>query len=250
MKKVFYSIAIVSAMMFASCGEDRGTTTEVANANVDEDVNPNHIRGYGDEASHNTAGMSGDADLGYRQEAEQVASRMASDLKLDQPTQTKVQQVYYDRAKRMGELEDRYNYSETNRMGGQANNDTENDMSDNPNTNMDATRPNNANNAYTGNNNEGEGLNANAANNKNQNAAGTSGNNMSNDMSTTGAPMTQSQMESEQKKIMQDTDRQMKEVLTPEQYKQWQQNKSKYTNKQPESSSQNKSGDNMQKKNN
>jgi hypothetical protein len=237
MKKIVYSIAVVSAMLLASCGEDRGTTTEVADANKNEVVNPNQIRGYGDEPSQTTADMQGDADLGYRQEAEQLASRTASDLKLDKQAQTKVQQVYYDRAKRMGELEDRYNYSETNRMGGQTTNDTENDMSDNTNTNMDATRANNANNAYSGNSNEGEGTNANAANKDNK-----AGNNMNN-----ATPMTQTQMESEQKKIMEDTDRQMKASLTPEQYKQWQQNRAKYGHSKMENNS---PGANTQKKSN
>jgi len=48
MKKIFYSIFALSTLMFTatSCSEDRGTTTEVADSNEDEYVNPNHIRGY------------------------------------------------------------------------------------------------------------------------------------------------------------------------------------------------------------
>jgi hypothetical protein len=111
MKKVFYSIALVSAMMLASCSEDRGTTGEVAETN--EHVNPTQIRG------NETAVNAEDADAVWRQNSERVSDRMAADMKLDPETQKRVQQVLYEHEKRLNELEGNYNYSETNRMGGQ-----------------------------------------------------------------------------------------------------------------------------------
>ncbi|MDX5420047.1 MAG: hypothetical protein LPK09_12595 [Hymenobacteraceae bacterium] len=122
MKKVFYSIAIVSAMMLASCSEDRGTTHEVADTN--ENVNPSHIRGYGENQT--AADMGQEPDAIWRQNSERVSGQMAADMKLDAETKNKVQQVLYEHEKRLDELEGNYNYSETNRMGGQVEEDVDN----------------------------------------------------------------------------------------------------------------------------
>ncbi|MER2996548.1 hypothetical protein [Pontibacter populi] len=46
MKKIIYSMSMAVAILFTACSEDRGTTTEVADANENENVNPAHIRNY------------------------------------------------------------------------------------------------------------------------------------------------------------------------------------------------------------
>ncbi|MHC2990985.1 hypothetical protein OB13_05070 [Pontibacter sp. HJ8] len=205
MKKIFYSIGVVSVMLFASCTEDRGTTTEVADANKDETVNPNQIRGYGEEQ---TAASDMDTEAAWRQNSEQLAGQMATDLKLDTTARKRVQQVLFERERRMGELEDRYNYTETNRMGGQANNDTRNDTSKNPSTNLDAKRPNNQGNAYRGNSNMNDGNNNNLQ-------------------------MRETEMNSERERIQANTEKELKAILSPEQFKKFEQNRASYTGMNP-----------------
>jgi hypothetical protein len=198
MKKVFYSIGLVSVMLFSACTEDRGTTYEVADANQDENVNPNHIRGYGDQA---TADVGQAGHMEWQENSERFASQMGTDLQLDTETQTRVQQVLLDREQRLGELEDRYSYTETNRMGGQANNDTRNDTSNNPSNNMDSERKNNAGNVYTGESNvAGDGYNT----------------------------KQESDMTAERKRIISETDKELQAILTPEQFKEYQKNSKKY----------------------
>ena len=185
-------------MLLASCTEDRGTTYEVADANKDENVNPNHIRGYGDQA---TADVGQAGHMQAQENSERFARQMGTDLQLDPETQTRVQQVLLDREQRIAELEDRYSYTETNRMGGQANNDTRNDSSSNPSTNMDAQRKNNAGNVYTGESNVAEP----GYNNKQE-----------------------SNMTADRKRIISETDKELQAILTPEQFKEYQQNSKKY----------------------
>lgn len=187
-------------MLFSACSEDRGTTREVADANKDENVDPDQIRGYGEE-------LTSAADMGteneWRQHAEQTSNQMATDLKLSTDAQTRVQQALYERERRLAELHDEYNYTETNRMGGQAKNDTRNDMGNNPANDLDAERSNNQGNAYEGNSNVNDAENPNLS-------------------------MRESDMNSERELIMADTDRDLKAALTPEQYKQYEQNRDKY----------------------
>lgn len=120
MKKVFYSIAIVSAMMFASCSEDRGKTYETADANQDENVDPSHIRGSETAMNAGTTADMENPDAVWRSNSERVSGQMATDMQLDADQRNRVQQVLYEHEKRLNELEGQYNYSETNRMGGVA----------------------------------------------------------------------------------------------------------------------------------
>jgi PBP1b-binding outer membrane lipoprotein LpoB len=59
MKKIVYTMSMAVAILFTSCSEDRGTTTEVADANEDQRVNPLHIRDYNlpGTAAYSTASM-------------------------------------------------------------------------------------------------------------------------------------------------------------------------------------------------
>ncbi|WP_242927848.1 hypothetical protein [Pontibacter vulgaris] len=205
MKKIFFSVCCAGALFYTSCNGDRGTTTEVVDANKNEQVDPNTIRGYGNEPASTNVPADENADMMYRKQAQTTASMMATDMKLDKATQDKVAAVLYQRNQQMSALEDRYNYSSTNRMGGQAKNDTENDSAMNKNTNMDAARPNNAGNKYTGNAAKNDAM----------------GNNLN---------MTETQMNAERSKIDAKTDKDMKAILTPEQYSTYTKNRSKYSN--------------------
>ena len=46
MKKLIYTMGILCVMALVSCAEDRGTSTEVADANAHEEVNPSTINNY------------------------------------------------------------------------------------------------------------------------------------------------------------------------------------------------------------
>lgn len=192
MKKVFYSIAIISATMFAACGE-KGTSYETADANQDENVNRSHIRSHGQ--GQTAAGLTEGSDATWRQNAEQISSKMASDLKLDPDAQNRVQQVLYERERRLSELQ--YNLNETNRMGGQVAEDVDNiptrdrDRYDRDGGTMTDTRTN-----------------------------------MSGNMETNTTAATEMDVQREQ--IMTETDRELQSILTPQQYRQYQEKRANY----------------------
>jgi hypothetical protein len=200
MKKVFYSIAIVSAMMFASCTEDRGRTYETADANQDESVNRSHIRGNETAMGAGTGtDMTTGSDATWRTNSERISGQMATDMQLDDQTRSRVQQTLYERERRLSELEGQYNFNETNRMGGQVAEDVDNtatserDRIDRDGGTMTDTRGNM---------------------------------NMS---TTTDAGNTElTEMEAERRLIMTDTDRELESILTPEQYRQYQEKRAIY----------------------
>ncbi|MCP2043415.1 hypothetical protein [Pontibacter sp. HSC-36F09] len=200
MKKVFYSIAIVSAMMFASCSEDRGKTYETADANNDENVNQSNIRGT--EAARsattdmsNSGDMAANSDVAWHSNATRIAGQMATDMRLDTTTQNRVEQVVYERERRLSELQ--FNYNETNRMGGQVAEDvdnmatTEKDRYDKDGGTMTDTRGN---------------MNTNTQNN------------------TTAA----SNLDTQREQIMEKTDKELQSILSKEQYRQYQEKRANY----------------------
>ena len=155
MKKIFYSIFALSVLLFSStsCTEDRGTTTEVADSNEDESVNPDHIRGYGDAEPGGTAPADPAAGQMYGFDRDKFSQQVTADLGLEGNLATEMVQVYYDRNRQLSELEQRLQ----------------------------------------------------------TNAAGAN-------------------MEAERKRIDDETDKKVKGMLTPEQYKTYQQNRTKYNN--------------------
>lgn len=197
--------------MLASCSEhrgNRGTTYETADANKNEHVNPNQIRGYGKDET--VADMTQGTEDAWRLNSQQISTRMAADLQLDPETRNKVEQVISNRERRLHDLDQQYNYSATNRMGGQASNDTRNDTSDNPSMQMDANRPNNQGNAYAGNNKMG-------------------GNQTSNQQQDTNQQIAGANMDSNRQQVMADADRELKGILSADQYKKYEQNRASYT---------------------
>jgi hypothetical protein len=224
MKKVFYSITILSAMLFASCSEDRGRTYETADANRDENVNPGHIRGN-ETAMGTTTDMSG-SDAMWRSNSQRIAGQMATDMRLDTTTQNRVQQVLYERERRLSELETNYNYSETNRMGGQVAEDvdntatTERNRIDRDGGTMTDTR-------------------------------GNMGTNMQGNVTTDAT-----NLQVERERIMEDTDRELQSILTQEQYRQYQERRANYwgmsndgTNQMQNQQNQNQQNQNQQNNN-
>ncbi|MFD2514618.1 hypothetical protein ACFSRY_12145 [Pontibacter locisalis] len=171
MKKILYPIFALSTVLFltTSCAEDTGTSTEVEYANEDESVNPNHIRGYGDREPGGAPPSSPEADQMYGFEVDRYSGEFVSDLGLDEDLATEMVKIYYDRSRQLSELEQRYQYTDTARMGGQTD-----------------------------------------------------------EAATNTQPLTESQMREEQERIDRETDQRVKEKLSPEQYKEYEKNRSKY----------------------
>lgn len=210
MKKVFYSIGLVSVMMFAACTEDRGTNTEVVDANTDESVNPATINDYEQPGTAASTASTTYTDADYQQHAQTVSDQMANDLQLDEATATQVTRVYYDRHRQLGDLE-QGSFSSTERMGGRTN-----ETSDMNTGTTDGSTGN------TGNNDMG---NNDATNNMGNNTGTTDQN-----QSQTGTTGTTGTIDRTQ--IDETTDRELRSILTPEQYRQYEQNRDRYNNMQ------------------
>ncbi|TXK23465.1 hypothetical protein FVR03_22580 [Pontibacter qinzhouensis] len=120
MKKTLYSICCASALLFASCTEDRGTTAEVADANENEQVNQNHLNTSENQTIASTGGFEANTEEAHLERSQEISSKMAADLKLDKTTKEKVASIFYERDKMLGDIDESYNVSATNRMGGQA----------------------------------------------------------------------------------------------------------------------------------
>ena len=155
MKKILYPLLALSTLLFAatSCSEDRGTTTEVVESNDDENVDPDHIRGYGDAEPGGLPPADPAAGQMYGFDIDKLGGEMKTDLGINDDVAAEMVRVYYDRSRQLSELEQR--------------------------------------------------LQADA------NGAG-------------------ADMEAERKRIDDETDRQVRDILTPEQYETYQQNREKY----------------------
>jgi Spy/CpxP family protein refolding chaperone len=171
MKRILIPICILStALILNTSCEDRGTTTEVVSANEDENVNPSHIRGYGDREPGGAPPSSPEADKMYGFEVDRYSGDFADDMNLDNNLATEMVKIYYDRSRQLSDLEQRYQYSETTKMGGQTQ--------------------------------EGETQNK--------------------------QPLNEADVKAERERINKDTDKKVKEILSPEQYKDYEKNRSKY----------------------
>jgi PBP1b-binding outer membrane lipoprotein LpoB len=177
MKKALYSIGLVCAMLFTACSEDRGTSTEVADANENETVDPNNINDYDQPGTAGTKASTPYTDAAYQQHAQLMSDKIATDLQLDDATATELTKIYYKRNLQLGDLEQGTSFSSTERMGGQTN----------ETTSMNTDK--NHNNSQT---------------------------------STTSTM--------DRATIDRETDKRLKEVLTPEQYRRYEQNRDTYHN--------------------
>ena len=107
MKKIIYSIFALSTVLFTatSCTEDTGTTTEVPESNDDENVDPSHIRGYGDREPGGLPPSSPEADQMYGFSEEELSNELVTDLGVDANLASEMVRVYYDRSSQLSEMQ-------------------------------------------------------------------------------------------------------------------------------------------------
>lgn len=107
MKKILYSIFALSTILFTatSCTEDNGTTTEVEDSNDDENVDPSHIRGYGDREPGGVPPSSPEADQMYGFSTEELNNQLVTDLGVDANLASEIVRVYYDRSAQLSEMQ-------------------------------------------------------------------------------------------------------------------------------------------------
>ncbi|MEJ8756321.1 hypothetical protein WG947_04895 [Pontibacter sp. H259] len=112
MKKILFTLALATAGLCTSCELERGTSTEVADANKNERVNPSHVRAY------HMPGTAGNSTASLTDNTNQSAGTMQA-----QGTKSAVDLVYayynknnpsaYYRAQN-------YKFSATTKMAGSA----------------------------------------------------------------------------------------------------------------------------------
>ena len=100
----------MGSLTFAACNREK-STTETESTSTSTSVKDN-----------NTTASQADYEAEYRDRAARMSKRMANDLKFDTATEAKVQQVYYDRERRLDEVRRKHNYSNeaTVQSGGNA----------------------------------------------------------------------------------------------------------------------------------
>ena len=114
MKKTLLLLSSVAALTMAACSQektaDTATTTPPAEATMPAD------------------GAMPSMDAGYRSRASRIADRMASDMKInDTATVGKIRNVYYNRARRYGDLRNQYAADTTGMNAAMRGVDTETD---------------------------------------------------------------------------------------------------------------------------
>ncbi len=101
-------VMAAGALVFSSCSEDRGTSTET---NENDSSTPDNAAG-----STNDSTTSYNYETEYRERANRMATQVSQDLTLDTAAQARLRTVFYNRARQMADLETRY--SSTNRSAG------------------------------------------------------------------------------------------------------------------------------------
>jgi hypothetical protein len=104
MKKILMLLCLGSATLTA-CNRETKTTEHTKTTAVAED--------------QARAGQA-DYQAEYRDRANRIADRMATDMQFDTATQSRVEDVYYNRSRQLGEIHSRYNMTGTNQSGGLA----------------------------------------------------------------------------------------------------------------------------------
>lgn len=106
MKKILYPLSVAVAFLFTACAEDRGTSTEVAYSNDQEEVNPNHLNAYNLPGTAGLATTTITTDNAGIQLGPKQTEQSAVELVFD----------YYNREK----AEEYYSFNTTTRMAGLA----------------------------------------------------------------------------------------------------------------------------------
>ncbi|TGE14354.1 hypothetical protein [Hymenobacter elongatus] len=95
MKKSFLLLSCAAALTMASCSQEKTTDTTTTTTTMG--------------AADGTAMNANDMDGQYRSRAATIATKMASDMKIeDTATVSRVRMAYYNRSRRMGELRNQY----------------------------------------------------------------------------------------------------------------------------------------------
>ena len=105
MKKILMLLC-VGSLSIAACNRDKTTTQNSATSTSDNENNATNA----------------DYEAEQRDRAARMSQKMATDLKFDTVTTAKVEQVYYDRERRLDEVRKKYKYSNaaTVKSGGNA----------------------------------------------------------------------------------------------------------------------------------
>ncbi|MBB6612821.1 hypothetical protein H7F15_17400 [Pontibacter sp. Tf4] len=72
MKKILYPVSLATALLLASCSEDRGTTYEVADANENDRVEPNQLNNYNRPGTAATTNVTTETPAQQNLSAEQL----------------------------------------------------------------------------------------------------------------------------------------------------------------------------------
>lgn len=96
MKKYLMLLSCAGVLTMASCSQDKSADTAATDTTTT------------DASGTGTAAMGGYSDADYNSRADRISGDMATKMKLDDATKTKVRTVYYNRSKRLGELHDKY----------------------------------------------------------------------------------------------------------------------------------------------
>lgn len=108
MKKAIVPVLALATVLFASsCGQDkRGSTTELVEANNDEEVNPRHIRGYGDREPGTTGSAAPKPSSYYSFSINDLPADKR--LELQGNVAVEMVQTYYDPDKQLSDLYRKY----------------------------------------------------------------------------------------------------------------------------------------------
>ncbi|RIJ43051.1 hypothetical protein [Pontibacter oryzae] len=105
--KFLPALAVMALCFASSCGYDKtGTTTEVINANADEDVNPVHIRGYGDREADMKNPGAPSPDQYYAFSTASLSAEQRREL--DGKVAVEMVKAYYDPEMQLSDLAVKY----------------------------------------------------------------------------------------------------------------------------------------------
>ena len=95
----------VGSFALAACNRETKTTETTETTTITDE---------------NAAAGQADYEAEHRDRANRMASQMSTDMQLDTSTESQVEEVYYDRSRRVAEIHNRYNFKGNNQSGGLA----------------------------------------------------------------------------------------------------------------------------------
>jgi hypothetical protein len=111
MKKTFLLLSLAGALTMASCSQEKNADSTTTTTTTDA-----------------TAMASTDNDVVYHTRAQRIAQQMATDMKItDTTVVSRIENTYYNRSRRMGELQSKYTSDTTGMAAEMRNVSTETD---------------------------------------------------------------------------------------------------------------------------